>query len=80
MRGLRLLGARNVDFKVPNRAIHGYGLSPALVAELRADVPTLLLSGTDDVTVPLSTAAERPWAEISARPAWRVDVRRAGQN
>lgn len=44
------------------------------------DVPTLLLSGTDDVTVPLAAAAERPWAEISARPAWRVDIHEAGHN
>ena len=29
VRGLRLLGARNVGYGVPNRAVHGYGLSPA---------------------------------------------------
>jgi single-stranded-DNA-specific exonuclease len=34
VRGLRLLGARDVSFRVPNRALHGYGLTPALVAEL----------------------------------------------
>ncbi len=34
VRGLRLLGARRVDFRVPNRVLHGYGLSPALVATL----------------------------------------------
>ena len=36
VRGLRLLGARNVRHAVPNRLVHGYGLSPALVAELAA--------------------------------------------
>ncbi|MBX3693206.1 single-stranded-DNA-specific exonuclease RecJ [Dokdonella sp.] len=34
VRGLRLLGAKHVDFRVPNRVLHGYGLSPALVATL----------------------------------------------
>ena len=44
VRGLRLLGAAadSVRFKVPQRAVHGYGLSPALVAELRADATELL--------------------------------------
>ena len=34
VRGLRLLGARDVGFRVPNRVLHGYGLGPALVATL----------------------------------------------
>ncbi|MEI7037374.1 single-stranded-DNA-specific exonuclease RecJ [Fulvimonas yonginensis] len=34
VRGLRLLGARRVDYVIPNRFVHGYGLSPALVATL----------------------------------------------
>lgn len=41
VRGLRLLGARRVDFAVPNRFVHGYGLSARLVDELapmRSDV------------------------------------------
>ena len=41
MRGLRLLGARHLDYAVPNRFIHGYGLSPALVESL----PTVVLGG-----------------------------------
>jgi single-stranded-DNA-specific exonuclease len=44
VRGLRLLGARCVDYRVPNRATHGYGLSPALVADLDALAPDLLLT------------------------------------
>ena len=44
------------------------------------DVPTLLLAGTHDETVPLAAAAERPWDLISSRPAWRVDVHDAGHN
>lgn len=39
VRGLRLLGARDVRHAVPNRLVHGYGLSPALVAELAGIVP-----------------------------------------
>jgi single-stranded-DNA-specific exonuclease len=31
VRGLRMLGAKNVSFTVPNRFLHGYGLSPALI-------------------------------------------------
>ena len=34
VRGLRLLGAHNVKFVVPNRFKHGYGLSPALVDDM----------------------------------------------
>lgn len=44
-RGLRLLGARYVDVRVPNRAIHGYGLTPSLVTEILADGrPDLLIT------------------------------------
>ncbi|WP_243042996.1 single-stranded-DNA-specific exonuclease RecJ [Dyella sedimenti] len=35
VRGLRLLGARHVNYAVPNRFVHGYGLSAALVESLR---------------------------------------------
>lgn len=35
VRGLRMLGARNVGYVVPDRAVHGYGLTPALVATLQ---------------------------------------------
>lgn len=43
VRGLRMLGARHVDYAVPNRFVHGYGLSPALVATL-AQAPDLLIT------------------------------------
>jgi single-stranded-DNA-specific exonuclease len=33
-RGLKMLGAQNVKFIVPNRFVHGYGLSPALVDDM----------------------------------------------
>jgi predicted dienelactone hydrolase len=66
-----------VDAIVPKPAAAGL-LSDA---ELRnVDVPTLLLAGTSDETVPLASAAERPWDEIEGSPSWRVDVQRGGHN
>ncbi|MBI2399384.1 MAG: single-stranded-DNA-specific exonuclease RecJ [Xanthomonadales bacterium] len=45
LRGLRMLGATRVEVRVPNRVLHGYGLSPALVAEIVANgVPDLLFT------------------------------------
>ena len=44
VRGLRLLGARNVGFRVPHRLRHGYGLSPELIADLGEDKPDLLIT------------------------------------
>ena len=45
LRGLKLLGARNVDYGVPNRFTHGYGLGPKLVDELVARRPELREGG-----------------------------------
>ncbi|MFC0677901.1 single-stranded-DNA-specific exonuclease RecJ [Lysobacter korlensis] len=44
VRGLRMLGARRVSHAVPNRMVHGYGLSPALVDELASLQPDLLVT------------------------------------
>jgi len=44
VRGLCLLGARRVTPAVPNRMVHGYGLSPSLVDELDALSPELLVT------------------------------------
>lgn len=44
VRGLRMLGAGNVSYAVPNRIVHGYGLSPALVEELAQLQPDLLVT------------------------------------
>lgn len=43
VRGLRMLGARQVDYAVPNRFLHGYGLSPALVESLQP-TPQLIIT------------------------------------
>jgi single-stranded-DNA-specific exonuclease len=44
VRGLRMLGARDVVHAVPNRVVHGYGLSVGLVEELAALDPGLLVT------------------------------------
>jgi len=45
MRGLRMLGATRVEYGVPNRFTHGYGLSAALVDELIARNPRIVGHG-----------------------------------
>jgi len=44
IRGLRMLGARQVSYQVPNRFTHGYGLSPALVETLLPQKPDLIIT------------------------------------
>jgi len=46
LRGLRLLGARPeaLSYVVPDRAIHGYGLTPAIVELALAQAPRLLVT------------------------------------
>ena len=44
VRGLRLLGARHVGFRVPHRLRHGYGLSPELVDDLLELKPDLIVT------------------------------------
>lgn len=44
VRGLMMLGARNVLFKVPHRVLHGYGLTPGLVDELAQLKPDLIIT------------------------------------
>ncbi|NOQ93183.1 MAG: single-stranded-DNA-specific exonuclease RecJ [Methylophaga sp.] len=45
IRGLQAMGAKHLDYIVPNRFVHGYGLTPELLAEIPADEqPDLLLT------------------------------------
>lgn len=67
VRGLRMLGARRVSHAVPNRIVHGYGLSPALVDELAALQPDLV------VTVDHGIACHPGIAAAKAR-GWQVLV------
>lgn len=43
VRGLKLLGAKKVNFVIPDRFLHGYGLSPGLV-ESMSPQPDLILT------------------------------------
>ncbi len=56
VRGLRMLGARNVSYAVPNRFIHGYGLSPALVDSLQPK-PQLIVTVDNGVASIAGVAA-----------------------
>ncbi|HET6552229.1 MAG TPA: single-stranded-DNA-specific exonuclease RecJ [Dyella sp.] len=56
VRGLRLLGARHVDYAVPNRFVHGYGLSPALVESLQPK-PQLIVTVDNGVASVAGVAA-----------------------
>ena len=67
VRGLRLLGARRVGYQVPHRVTHGYGLSPALVEDLVALAPDLVL------TVDSGIACHAGIAAAKAR-GWQVLV------
>ncbi len=67
VRGLRMLGAKRVNHAVPNRMVHGYGLSPLLVEELAVLQPELL------VTVDHGIACHAGIAAAKAR-GWDVLV------
>jgi len=67
VRGLRMLGAKQVSYAVPNRMVHGYGLSPPLVDELAALRPDLL------VTVDHGIACHAGVAAAKSR-GWKVLV------
>ncbi len=59
VRGLRMLGARDVVHAVPNRMLHGYGLSVGLVEELAAFDPGLLVTVDHGVACHAGVAAAR---------------------
>lgn len=67
VRGLRMLGARRVSYAVPNRMVHGYGLTPAMVDELAPLAPDLI------VTVDHGIACHAGIVAAKAR-GWRVLV------
>lgn len=67
VRGLRMLGARRVSHAVPNRIVHGYGLSPALVDELAALQPDLIITVDHGI-------ACHPGIEAAKSRGWQVLV------
>ncbi|WP_088061390.1 single-stranded-DNA-specific exonuclease RecJ [Xanthomonas fragariae] len=66
VRGLRMLGAPDVHHAVPNRMVHGYGLSPALVDELAALQPDVLVTVDHGIACHAGVAAAkaRGWAVL----------------
>ncbi|HEV2682283.1 MAG TPA: DHH family phosphoesterase, partial [Rhodanobacter sp.] len=58
VRGLRLLGAKRVSYAIPNRFVHGYGLSPALVASLQP-TPQLIITVDNGVASVAGVAAAK---------------------
>ncbi len=58
VRGLRLLGAKRVSYAIPNRFVHGYGLSLALVASLQP-TPQLIVTVDNGVASIAGVAAAK---------------------
>ena len=61
VRGLRMLGAQHVSYAVPNRMVHGYGLSPALVDDLVGMRPDLLVTVDHGIACHAGIAAARAY-------------------
>ena len=63
VRGLRMLGAGRVSYQVPHRITHGYGLSPALVEDMTALEPDLLVTVDNGIACHAGVAAakQRGW-------------------
>lgn len=59
VRGLRLLGATRVTHRVPNRFLHGYGLSAELVAQIAPEQPHLLVTVDSGINCVAGVAAAR---------------------
>ena len=59
LRGLAMLGARHASYCVPNRFVHGYGLTPALVATIDAPRGALLLTVDNGIAALEGVAAAR---------------------
>ncbi len=59
VRGLRMLGATRVSYRVPHRMTHGYGLSPALVDDLAELEPDLIITVDNGVAALAGVAAAK---------------------
>ena len=57
--GLRALGAGDVDFLVPNRFEHGYGLTPEIVELAQARAPDLIVTVDNGISSIEGVAAAR---------------------
>ena len=59
VRGLRALGARHVDYLVPNRFEYGYGLTPEIVALAAQRRPHLIVTVDNGISSHAGVAAAR---------------------
>ncbi|HYE36201.1 single-stranded-DNA-specific exonuclease RecJ [Methylocaldum sp.] len=59
VRGLRLLGASQVSYLVPNRFEYGYGLTPEIVAMAARSAPDILLTVDNGISSLEGTAAAK---------------------
>ncbi len=66
VRGLRMLGAGRVSYAVPDRMVHGYGLTPELVESLAALEPDVLLTVDHGIAchAGIAAAKARGWQVI----------------
>ena len=70
-------GDRGVASHPSVRAVVGYQPYTRMMSDdllHRLDVPYLLVVASADATTPPATDADRPWAVLSGRPAWRLDL------
>jgi single-stranded-DNA-specific exonuclease len=65
VRGLQMLGAKRVFFKVPHRVLHGYGLTPGLVEELHELQPDLIITVDSGI-------ACNPGVTLAKKYGWQV--------
>lgn len=65
VRGLQMLGAKQVFFKVPHRVLHGYGLTPGLVDELHELQPDLIITVDSGI-------ACNPGVALAKKYGWQV--------
>lgn len=65
VRGLQMLGAKQVFFKVPHRVLHGYGLTPGLVEELQELQPDLIITVDSGI-------ACNPGVALAKKYGWQV--------
>lgn len=59
LRGLRALGAKHIDFLVPDRFVYGYGLTPAIVALAQQLQPDLIITVDNGISSLEGVAAAR---------------------
>ncbi len=66
VRGLRMLGASHVSYAVPDRMVHGYGLTPGFVDEIAALQPDVLLTVDHGIAchAGIAAAKSRGWQVI----------------